>query len=271
MGRGILIYSGKAIIDLELSGVKLMNHFFLHNLRRGILFMHKSCVGIRVSLLRNINFMLLVLLALALTGPQQSFAQTSTNPTVDAQLLVAARKNNLEGVRQALSRGADANSRNRLGKTALMMAAENGWTALAELMIQSKTNVNQASLERVTPLMAASYVGESKIVAMLLAKGANPKPVDRMTKSALIYAAGQGHAESVKLLLDAGVAIDEAPVDGLTPLMWAAGQGHKETVALLLSRGADRTLKDDRKLSAIDIARAQKHSAVVELLSASKP
>jgi uncharacterized protein len=254
------------IINLGFPGVKHMNRFKPYSTRQSIPVSGQGFGWMSISLPRSI-ILGTILVLLSLTEAGISLAQTTTNPNIDAQLLVAARKNNLEGVKQALSRGADANSRNRLGKTALMMAAENGWTALAELMINAKTNVNQASLDRVTPLMAASYVGDSKTVALLLAKGADPKPLDRMTKSAIIYAAGQGHTEAVKLLLDAGVQVNEAPVDGLTPLMWAAGQGHKDTVALLLSRGADRNLKDDRKLTALDIARAQKHSAVVAALT----
>ncbi len=267
MGRGILIYSSKLIINLGFSGVKLMNRFKLCPPDQSTPVSGNSFVWMSVSLPRSIILCTLFVL-LSLADAKLCLAQTTTNPNVDAQLLVAARKNNLEGVKQALSRGADANSRNRLGKTALMMAAENGWTALAELMVNAKTNVNLASLDRVTPLMAASYVGDAKIVTLLLATGADPKPLDRMTKSAMIYAAGQGHTETVKLLLDSGVSVDAAPVDGLTPLMWAAGQGHRETVALLLSRGANRDLKDDRKLTALDIARAQKQVAVAAVLAA---
>jgi ankyrin repeat protein len=41
--------------------------------------------------------------------------------------------------------------------------------------------------------------------------------------------------------------------------MWAAGQGHADTVALLLARGADAARRDDRGLSAADIARQAGH------------
>ena len=50
--------------------------------------------------------------------------------------------------------------------------------------------------------------------------------------------------------------------------MWAAGQGHVDTVKLLLSRGARPELRDDRGLTALDIARQAGQLAVVEVLPA---
>jgi hypothetical protein len=119
MGRGILLYSSEYIIDLSFSGVKPMSRFILSSPKLYIPFLENSFVWVRPALRRNV--MISALLGI-LTAIQvlPCLAQTTTNPNVDAQLLVAARKNNLDGVRQALARGAEANSRNRLGKTALI-------------------------------------------------------------------------------------------------------------------------------------------------------
>jgi ankyrin repeat protein len=48
--------------------------------------------------------------------------------------------------------------------------------------------------------------------------------------------------------------------------MWAAGQGHAETVKLLLAKGANKLLKDERGLTAMDMAKEAKHAPVVDLL-----
>jgi ankyrin repeat protein len=48
--------------------------------------------------------------------------------------------------------------------------------------------------------------------------------------------------------------------------MWAAGQGHADTVKLLLAKGAQKQLKDDRGLSAADMAKDAGHKAVADLL-----
>jgi ankyrin repeat protein len=47
--------------------------------------------------------------------------------------------------------------------------------------------------------------------------------------------------------------------------MWAAGQGHVETVKLLLAKGANILLKDERNLTALDMAKEAKHALVVDL------
>ncbi|HSC01068.1 MAG TPA: ankyrin repeat domain-containing protein, partial [Burkholderiaceae bacterium] len=131
-----------------------------------------------------------------------AWAQAATNPNLNAQLLVAARNNDLASVQRALADGAAPNSRNRLGKTALLMACEKGQAPLASTMLRAGTDVNLASLEGVTPLMAASYGGHAAIARELLRAGARTDGSDRMHKNAWVYAAAQGHAEVVGLLLD---------------------------------------------------------------------
>ena len=49
-------------------------------------------------------------------------AQADANLSVNAQLLAAARQNDMAQVERTLTQGAAPNSRNRLGKTALLLA-----------------------------------------------------------------------------------------------------------------------------------------------------
>ena len=148
------------------------------------------------------------------------------------------------------------------------IAIEKGRVELVKIMLDAGADVNLATLEQITPLIAAAYAGNPQIVEMLLAKRPRLEEQDRMHKSALVYAAGMGHRQVVAQLLAAGATIDAAYVDGLTPLMWAAGQGHPQTVKLLLDSGANPTLKDERGLTALDIARQNQQQAVVDLLNA---
>ncbi len=67
-------------------------------------------------------------------------------------------------------------SRNRLGKTALLLAAEKGNLAIVEALLRRGADVDQASIEGVTPLMAASYAGAAPVVKRLLAAGAHSRP-----------------------------------------------------------------------------------------------
>jgi ankyrin repeat protein len=208
-----------------------------------------------------------VLLGVAVLGLQAALAQAPSNPNLNAQLLVAARQGDLPAVKAALARGAEPSSRNGLGKTALVMALEKGQDELALTMLEAGTDVNLATVERVTPLMTASYVGSAALVQRLLAKGARWDPVDRMGKPAALYAAGQGQREVLRVLLDAGAPVNAAYENQLTALMWAAGQGHLDATRLLLARGADRSVRDDRGLTARDIALQAGHTELANLLT----
>jgi len=140
------------------------------------------------------------LIALALLFCSHSLSawgQNATNPSVNAQLLVAARESNLEGVIQSLERGAAPNSRNRLGKTSLYIAIEKNNLPIFKQMLAVGADVNLPSLEKVTPLIAAAYAGNPTIVALLIEKGAKLEEEDRLHKSALVYAAGMGHTKVV--------------------------------------------------------------------------
>ena len=67
-----------------------------------------------------------------------------------------------------------------------------------------------------------------------------------------------------------GVAVDAVYPQQLTALMWAAGQGQVEATKLLLARGARTDLRDDRGLTAREIAAQAGHSAVVAVLDAAR-
>lgn len=196
----------------------------------------------------------------------QAWAQSESNPSVNAQLLVAARNTDADAVKKSLDRGAAPNSRNRLGKTSLYISIEKNRIDIAHMLIAAGADVNLPSLEKVTPLIAASYAGSLPFVDLLLKQGAKHEPTDRLHKSALVYAAGMGHNAVTERLLEAGAPINQTPVDGLTPLMWAAGQGHVETVKLLLAKGANKKLQDERGLTALDMAQEAKHPETAALL-----
>ena len=195
-----------------------------------------------------------------------AWAQAPSNPSLNAQLLVAARQGDLPAVTRALERGAAPDSRNRLGKTVLLLACEKGNEAMAQAMIAARADVNLPSLNKVTPLMAASYIGHTGILRALLQAGAKTELQDHLHKPAIVYAAGEGRSDIVALLLDQGVPVDGVYEHQLSALMWAAGQGHAAVVRLIVSRGARVDLRDDRGLTAADMARQAGHTEALAAL-----
>ena len=190
---------------------------------------------------------------------------------VNSRLLVFARNSDAAGVERSLKEGANVNSRNRIGETALVIALKKedpkpDDLRIAQLMLEAGTDVNLAAVNGITPLMAAAWSGRTGIAAQLLAKGAKVEAVDRLMKNAMIYASGEGRTEVVKLFIAKGVDPNAVYEHELTALMWAAGGGHTETVRVLLDAGAKTELKDDRGKTAAEIARELKYDDLAKLI-----
>jgi ankyrin repeat protein len=188
------------------------------------------------------------------------------NININGQLVLAARAGLTQRVEALLAEGAQVNSRDRNGDSPLNMAANKGNLQLVDVLLRAKADVELANLAGVTPLMSGAYAGSPEIVRRLLAAGARADPVDRVKKNAATYAAGQGCVACLDELLKAGTPVNARMLNQLTLLMWTAGYGQEAAARLLLDRGADRKLRDDRGMTAADIAREQKFTALAQLL-----
>ncbi|HEU4386830.1 MAG TPA: ankyrin repeat domain-containing protein [Blastocatellia bacterium] len=92
--------------------------------------------------------------------------------TPDQLLLSAARNGDASGIRQALSQGADINTRGEYGDTALNLAAQNGSVEAVDLLLKAGADVENLGGADMTPLMNSATGGHLNVVAMLLDNGA---------------------------------------------------------------------------------------------------
>ena len=142
-----------------------------------------------------------------------------------------------------LNHGADPNARNPFGATALMWAA--GDPAKVKLLIDRGADITiRANSGRSALIIASAYAGNLQSIRQLIAKGADPKAVDNEGEGPLCNSAGAGDVEMVKELLGAGASVKErsnrgGSIRGETPLIKAAGANCIECVRLLLAHGAD--------------------------------
>jgi ankyrin repeat protein len=208
-----------------------------------------------------------VLLVLLAAWSASGVAAAQDAYSLNEQLLGAVRAGDQAGVVRALDQGASIDSRNRIGDTALISACKKGLTPMARMLIARGANVNQADVQGITPLMAAAFDGNEEIVGLLLARHADVSAIDRVGKTAIEYASGKGHTGAVQQLLDAGIDVNAAYHNHLTALMWAAGYDQAQTVSMLLARGANRDLRDDRGMTAKDIAEQTGSSRAALVLS----
>ncbi len=164
-------------------------------------------------------------------------------------LMMAAKHNNIPGMRALLKAGADVNACNGEGETALMLALN--WTADTNLsairmLLAAGANANAHMQDGWTALMAASMDSREDVVQALLSAGADPKARRADGDTALMLAAENNrHGETIRALLAAGSEVNARNNEGKTALMRAAAYNSLAVVRMLLDAGADKALKDN--------------------------
>ena len=127
------------------------------------------------------------------------------------------------------------------------------FSIMSVLVAQPQLAIDATNTVRETPLMMAALKGHTVWVRRLVERGAQ---VQREGWSPLLYAATGPATDAVQLLLDKGALIDAPSPRGDTPLMMAARFGAESSVGLLLARGADRSLRNDRQQTVVEVAKA---------------
>ncbi len=164
----------------------------------------------------------------ATAAPEVAETPQSTPPVTDP---AAAR---IERVRRSLEQGLDVNKADANGRTALMLAAFDGYT---------------------------------EVVRLLLDYGAEVDRRDFAGRTAMMYASSGPFPQTVELLIQSGAHINRVDTaEGWTALMVAAAEGHQPVVEVLLRHGADIEMTDQDGDAAIDHARERGQTHIVDLL-----
>jgi len=106
---------------------------------------------------------------------------------------------------------------------------------------------------------AAAEQGAGRAVVRLM-----ERPVsDALRMRVFMSAASAGRETTLRAMLDAGTAVDMSDAVGQRALTHAACSGNLAAVQLLLARGADPAHTNRSGTTALSLARARKHDAVV--------
>jgi ankyrin repeat protein len=142
-------------------------------------------------------------------------------------------------VRLLLDRGANPNARDGEGFTSLMFAAgHSGDRDVVRLLLDAGAEVNAVSARQWSALRDAVKAGDTAKQRLLLARGATLLISRPNTNRMTFLSVDQEDPSTLALLLDHGLDPSHAQ-NGYTGLMAAAAHGLESPLRLLLARGAD--------------------------------
>ena len=179
-------------------------------------------------------------LCMSLLGPL-AFSPFVASAIAASQLTDAAQQKDWAVVHGLIEQGADVNSAQGDGMTALHWAAWHGEADLVRLLIEVGANVGVATrINGYTPLFLASQHGHAAVIGALLEGGANLNLASTTGSTPLMFGAAAGQVDAVRLLLNAGAdvnAVESAREQ--TALMFAAADNRGNTIKALAAGGAD--------------------------------
>lgn len=240
----------------------------------------KNRLGAKILLIVSVIAILAVFASVGECAPKRSPLQQQS---LDDAMLRAAMKGDVLGVKRYLSQGANVNAEaarpdngERHGKTALIIAAENGNLPLVRLLIGHKANIHAVWRDVGETAFTVAIGGQhDNVAAFLLHHGVQVNaPLPYSSQTALLYECEQGGvAETlthiVGFLLSHGADINKQDGEGETALMLLAqGSDEASPLAFLLSKGAHINVRDREGRTALMDAAMVGNITTLQLLLA---
>lgn len=192
------------------------------------------------------------------------YAQTMT-------IVEAATRGDLVLVKSLLEQGANVNTTNSEGRTALTAAVIGNYLEIAKLLIDAGANPDLQDSQRNNALLVTGETGNVDMLREVLRANPDFMLTNRFGGTALIPAADRGHVEYVREILKTPININHINNLGWTALLEAVilgdgGERHTEIVRLLLEAGADKTIADKDGVTPLAHAQQRGYIAIIRLL-----
>ncbi len=188
------------------------------------------------------RIVLLALLLALLLMPLYALGQTANSalPTLNEELIAAARKSNVEAVKTLLAKGADVNAKTEYGATPLFFACDRGNAEIVKLLLAAGADIDvKDTFYKSTPISWAVQRDQAEVVRLLVEK----KPASKESTAAM--AVNMGQVRTVETLLGLG---DFKPESLTLWLTIAEKNGNKELAEALRKAGAKPKPKADFKV-----------------------
>ena len=193
----------------------------------------------------------------------------TSDQVIKFSLCEAVCSNNIPLVHALLCAGrCNPNSQDSYGNTPLHMAAEQGLTVVAKMLVWAGADMEaRAGVSGdVTPLLLAAANCHTATATALLDLGADPRAADSLGSTALEIAARSNNVRLMLALIRRGALVDSRSSSGWTPLHVAAGFNHPTAIATLVRFGASPNTLDNDGDSPLITACSLGHTDCVQQL-----
>eukprot|EP00919_Chromeraceae_sp_WS-2016_P033014 GHVR01078058.1.p1 GENE.GHVR01078058.1~~GHVR01078058.1.p1 ORF type:complete len:993 (+),score=183.42 GHVR01078058.1:31-2979(+) len=157
------------------------------------------------------------------------------NKNGSTPLHIASSYGNPRCVSSLIDRHANVNAMANLFQTPISLASIEGYNDVIELLIASKSELNNAG----HPLGYACMYGRVDTVRILIENGAYVNFIDYNGYTAILYASLSNSVEIVKLLIQNNATIDYSNYEGISALHLACSEGSVGVVKVLLDHNVD--------------------------------
>jgi serine/threonine-protein phosphatase 6 regulatory ankyrin repeat subunit B len=181
---------------------------------------------------------------------------------------------NLEVIKQIISKGVDINSQNNDGYTALICATANLSSDIVKELIANGADVNIAGNDGSTalltvliaPVAIATAFDIDYALAAKLTGLASEEITEKLTLEQILEKAINKSTLIFNDLIAAGADVNAKLASGNTTLLNAVSSQNVVAVKTLLAKGVDTKAKNSEGLTALDIAEKNENEEIIELL-----
>lgn len=184
-------------------------------------------------------------------------------------LLQAALHADIDIIDACLNHGADVNTTDAYGNTALILVSKSRYVItpkLVSLLLSRGANPNHHSEDNITAVHTAASVGNIEVMEMLRRSGARLDVRDIKLRTPMIVAALQHQQQSIEQLIAWGLSVNDYDQEGNTPLIYAYQNGDRISANLLLSNGADIYHRNRQNNNAASIAWNRQDKDMIDML-----
>jgi ankyrin repeat protein len=163
----------------------------------------------------------------------------ATRAAAGEQLFESIAAGDKVAVEQALTGGADVDSRARDQATLLIAAALDNQPQIAEFLLDKGADVMARNSGGFTPLHAAAFSGSLSIAKLLLEKGAVlDDDGNKADVTPMMVAGEENHVELAEFLIAKGADVNHAEGHGFMPITRAFWKGNTDIIRLFRRHGA---------------------------------